>query len=97
MGHEALVRLLLEKGADPESKDASGQTPLRWAVEKGHVAVARLLVEKGADPESKDVSGQTPLRRAAEKGHVAVARLLVEKGARHDHAQKRDTAHGGVK
>jgi ankyrin repeat protein len=36
-GHEAVVRLLLEKGAELESKDRLyGQTPLLWAVESRH-------------------------------------------------------------
>jgi ankyrin repeat protein len=35
-GHEAVVRLLLEKGADLDSKDSDyGQTPLWWAAGKG--------------------------------------------------------------
>ena len=33
-GHEAVVKLLLEKGADVESKDSDGQTPLSWAAEE---------------------------------------------------------------
>jgi hypothetical protein len=49
-GHEAVVRLLLEKGAELESKDSEGQTPLSWAAAKGHEAVVQLLLEKGAEP-----------------------------------------------
>jgi ankyrin repeat protein len=38
------VRLLVENGVDPESKDkTSGRTPLWWAAENGHEAVVRLL------------------------------------------------------
>jgi len=29
-GHEAIVQLLLQKGADIESKSKFGQTPLSW-------------------------------------------------------------------
>ena len=53
-GHEAVVKLLLEKGADVESKSSNGRTPLSWAAENGHEAVVKLLLEKGADVESKD-------------------------------------------
>jgi ankyrin repeat protein len=42
------VKLLLEKGAELETKDNYGQTPLSCAAEKGHEAVVKLLQEKVA-------------------------------------------------
>jgi Ankyrin repeats (many copies) len=43
-----VVKLLLEKGADVESKDAeSGRTPLSRATERGREAVVKLLLKKG--------------------------------------------------
>ena len=30
-GHEAVVKLLVEKGAEPDSKDDNGRTPLWYA------------------------------------------------------------------
>jgi ankyrin repeat protein len=80
-GHEALVKLLLEKGANLEFQDKSGQTPLSLAARKGHEAIVKLLLEKGSNLETQDESGQTPLSWAAEKGHEAVVELLLEKGA----------------
>ena len=54
-GHRAIVRLLLEKGADIEAKDSRfGRTPLLWAVKGGHEAVVKLLLEKGADIKVTD-------------------------------------------
>jgi ankyrin repeat protein len=42
-----VVNLLLEKGANVESKDADdGLTPLSSAAEYGHEAVVKLLLEK---------------------------------------------------
>jgi hypothetical protein len=77
-----VVKLLLEKGADVESKDRYyGQTPLWCAAKKGHEAIMKLLLEKGADVESKEGVGQTPLSRAERGGHKAVVKLLLEKGA----------------
>jgi ankyrin repeat protein len=66
-GHEAVIKLLLEKNADLESKDKNGQTPLLLAAENGHKAVIKLLLEKNADLEYKD------------KG---VVKLLRERGAK---------------
>jgi ankyrin repeat protein len=75
------VELLIEKGADLESKDSRfGRTPLSWAAREGHEAVVRLLLEKGADLESKDCKyGQTPLSLAVDNGHDAVVIMLLEK------------------
>jgi ankyrin repeat protein len=42
-----VVKLLLEKGAELDSKDIGGRMPLSWAAVK-------LLLKKGAELESKD-------------------------------------------
>jgi ankyrin repeat protein len=56
------VKLLLEKGAELESKDKIDWTPLWWAAANGHEMVVRLLLEKGAKLEYKDkCSNQTLL------------------------------------
>jgi ankyrin repeat protein len=73
-GHEAVVKLLLEKGAELDSKDnIYGRTPLSWAAKTGREAVVKLLLEKGAELDSKDIRGRT-LSWAAVK-------LQLEKGA----------------
>lgn len=45
--HEAIVRLLLDKGAATEAKDNSGMTPLLWTALHGHEAILQLLLENG--------------------------------------------------
>ena len=42
-GHAAVVRLLLEKGADKNLEDGHGRTPLDLAEEKGEEEIAELL------------------------------------------------------
>ena len=42
--HKPVVELLLNKGAEVESKDASGKTPLDWAVETGREAAFKSLI-----------------------------------------------------
>lgn len=56
-GHEAIVELLLEIGADLESRNVDGQTALMHAARNGHEAIARLLLMNGADLDSEDESG----------------------------------------
>jgi ankyrin repeat protein len=42
-GHEATVRLLLEKEVDVGTKDKYGLTALQWAAEQGHETTVQLL------------------------------------------------------
>jgi ankyrin repeat protein len=80
-GREAVVKLLLQAGANLEAKDIFNQTPLSYAALSGHEEVLKLLLEAGANPESKDSLDQTPLLCAAYNGHEAVVELLLEAGA----------------
>jgi Ankyrin repeats (3 copies) len=63
-------------GADVESKDRHGQTPLSWAVRRGDEAVVKLLLEKGANVESKSRYDRMPLWPASERGRYV--NLLVD-------------------
>jgi hypothetical protein len=83
-GHDDIVRLLLEKGAEIEVKDGKySYALLSWAARNGHEAVVKLLLEKGAEIEAEDdESGKTSLQWAAGNGHEAIVKLLLDKGAR---------------
>jgi ankyrin repeat protein len=49
--HEAVVRCLLERGANPNIRDeGDAATPLHFAAEKQHLRIIRLLIEHGAEP-----------------------------------------------
>ncbi|MCJ1261200.1 Ankyrin-2 [Lobaria immixta] len=61
-GHEAMVRLLLHKGADLEAKTSFGWTALHLAAMYGDEVVVRLLLEKGADFNAMNLCGQTFIR-----------------------------------
>jgi ankyrin repeat protein len=77
-----MVTLLLEQGAELETKDSSGRTLLSWAAGRGHREPVTLLLEKGAELETKDNSGRTPLSWAAGSWNGAeMVKLLLEKGA----------------
>ncbi|KAL9570475.1 hypothetical protein ACKAV7_005406 [Fusarium commune] len=81
-GHEAIVRLLLDRGAYTEAVDKwEGRTPLSWAAERGHEVVVQLLLDWDGYIEAADDDGWTPLLRAAENGHEAIVRLLLDRGA----------------
>ena len=55
------VRLLLERGADPNALSKDDLTPLHLASRHGKTEIARLLVEYGAIVEAEDSLGRTPL------------------------------------
>lgn len=76
-GHDAVVRLLLEKGVDIDARDEGGRTALPIAAENGHEEVVRLLIDNGADINARDKGNRTTLPIAAEKGHEEIVRLLV--------------------
>ncbi|CAD6891259.1 unnamed protein product [Tilletia caries] len=79
-GANALT-LLIQLGAEVESKDESGWTPLMSAASAGSLDYARLLLESGASPKATNLRSLTPLHYAASKGHTDVGRLLLEYGA----------------
>jgi ankyrin repeat protein len=87
-GHEAVVRTLLERGADPNIRDDGDNAfPIHFAAERGDLAVVKLLIEHGADPigagttHELDVLGWAVCFDYAM--HVEVARYLLAHGARH--------------
>ncbi|CAB1112189.1 unnamed protein product [Ectocarpus sp. CCAP 1310/34] len=82
-GHEAVVKLLVEKGADVRAKDEEGFTPLLNA--GNFEEVASFLVESGADPNDvyTDDAGKEHnlLFDSVALGNEEFAELLVSKGA----------------
>ena len=87
------VELLLAKGADPNTKDWRGQTPLFTALNKlRSPALVKMLLEHGADPNIQDKDGRTPLIELSNHAYykllparlnmvLEMARLLLAKGA----------------
>jgi ankyrin repeat protein len=50
-GNQPLVRLLLERGADPKPQNRRGETAISFAEKKGCTEIARLLRQAaGANP-----------------------------------------------
>ena len=76
--HLALVKLLLEHGADPHVRSDGGWQPLLNAADKGHIEVASLLLRWNANVNARTSSGMTALHWAARNGHIAMVELLLQ-------------------
>lgn len=83
--HPDAVRLLVERGADPDARDrGDNATPLHFAAGGGHLESVRALLDAGADVHgSGDVHKGDVIGWAAREGNEAVMALLLERGARH--------------
>jgi ankyrin repeat protein len=101
-----LLKLLLQRGADPMIKTDHGDTALTAAAGMGwvegvtyehsakeNVETAKLLLDLGLDPNGANEDGRTPLMVAAAKGRPEVIQLLVDRGAKLETRDKgsRDT------
>jgi ankyrin repeat protein len=79
--HPEIARFLISRGADPDSRDDWGRTPLMVAATFGTVEVADTLLSGGADPTVKDdVYGDTAIHHAAIAGQLDVVALLLAEG-----------------
>ncbi|KAF1317257.1 Integral membrane ankyrin-repeat protein, partial [Globisporangium splendens] len=76
-GLDDITKLLLENGANEESKNMS----LIPASHFGHLSAVQLLLEFGANQNYSNKKGTTPLMRAAQEGRENVVRFLISKGA----------------
>lgn len=111
-GDMTLMKLLLERGADPQIPTAHNDTALavasgigwvegvtfEWSSEESLEAV-KMCLDLGIDPNAVDDQGRTALHGAAHKGRTDVIQLLVDHGANleaHDFGS-RDTFAGAMK
>ncbi|XP_026409309.1 E3 ubiquitin-protein ligase XBAT33-like [Papaver somniferum] len=77
-GHNEIIALLLEKGADVNSRNYCGQTALMHACRYGHWEVVQTLLLYSSNVIRADyLSGRTALHFAAVNGHVRCIRLVV--------------------
>lgn len=71
-----LVEHLLNKKADPNIVDATGSTPLFWAVKFGNKELVELLLKHRADKSVKDSQGMTPFEYALQTNNRDIINLL---------------------
>lgn len=80
-GNVEIVKLLLQKGANPNSKSNDGDFPLIEAVYfEDKPEILEILLSEGADPNMQDTYGDTALIVAADEGYKKFIELLIKAG-----------------
>jgi ankyrin repeat protein len=81
-GDPKTIQMLLDKGADVNSKDKFGFTPLDTAVGKfeSNPEIVKLLLEKGAKPGLSSRASEAPLCDAIPYSSVKVMEALIQGG-----------------
>lgn len=70
------VKLLLDKGADPNAVTEDKRSALGLAVNKGNYKIIKLLLDYGADPDLSQ--GRPPLAEAALNKRLDIVKLLLK-------------------
>jgi HEAT repeat protein len=75
---KAAVKLLLERGADPNGADANGNTPLMAAAMHGcDRELMKMLIKAGAKIDAKNQSGLTPFESGLYFGHDGLEEIIA--------------------
>ncbi|MEM6319737.1 MAG: ankyrin repeat domain-containing protein [Bacteroidota bacterium] len=80
-GNPALVRVLINYGAEVDATDYMDNTALCVAAELGHIEVIRALIQGNANVSHQNMKGDTPLILAAANNKDTAVTLLLESGA----------------
>lgn len=70
------LRLLLDRGADPNARQQSDYTPLHGAASRGDVEIAKLLLAHGAQSDARATDGMTPADVARKYGQNEFAEWM---------------------
>jgi ankyrin repeat protein len=80
-GSAAMVRTLLQAGADPNLALLLGETPLMAASRSGSPDVVAQLLDKGGKVNARGARGQTALMWAVSEQHPEIVKVLLAHGA----------------
>jgi len=76
-GRTNITRLLHESGADIETRDDNGFTPIMAAAQQGKVDTMKYLVQAGADKNADNNQGVMAIHMASQDNRVEVVEYLI--------------------
>ncbi|XP_024867584.1 BRCA1-associated RING domain protein 1-like [Temnothorax curvispinosus] len=80
-GNAEQVKHLLLAGANPNTKDHAGWTPLQEMVSFGYTEICELLLNCGASPDISGYKNRRPLHEAIKCNRIEEAKLLLRHNA----------------
>ena len=81
-GHTAIVKYLLEQGANVDQRDKNGWTALIYASYYNYYDIAQILLDHNASVNMQNSEGHTALYYAEQFRYDKTSELLKEKGAK---------------
>jgi hypothetical protein len=76
-----MLDVLIDNGADINTHDPMGETPLNYAISLGYIRIVEMLIARGADVNLAGRFSDRPLHNAVHSGNPHMVRMLIEKGA----------------
>jgi hypothetical protein len=80
-GNVEKAKSLITKGADVNTQNSLGWTPIHTAIWNSRQNIVELLIENKADINKVNGKNETPLYFAAEKGQIRTVEILITNGA----------------
>ena len=75
-GQEAMVLMLLQRGASVNLQDSFGRTALMLAAADGSTTIVQALLDAKTDASLQSIDGMTALTYAEQEEHIITAQLL---------------------
>ncbi|KAJ6102324.1 hypothetical protein N7486_004751 [Penicillium sp. IBT 16267x] len=78
-GHDQIVQILLERGADVNAQGGGYPNALQAASSRGHEKIVQILLERGADVNAQDGEGGNALLEASSGEDYQLVQMLIER------------------
>ena len=79
---EAMMRMLLKRGASVNLQNSTGSTTLMFAATNGHTTTVQVLLDAKADASLQNKGGDTALMVAEQQKNTETAQLLRQHATR---------------